>query len=232
MKIRLLFIALALTSFSFAQVSIPDFYFHNINVQTNYSDPLDGNGGLGFGLHVQRYLWYDLNNVFYIDLGLDASRVNGLDSALMFRGDLSSLTIEDADMYWMTVGVSLGYKRRLIGQLGMDVNIGGRIGSGYYQGFEKPTGAEYGWEMKKSDASMDAYAGLTYTVRIGDFDVPIGLGYFYAVPTVGGTTVEVFRSFYPYQGPMSSFRLSVGMLFCDPPAKDSERLELEDTGMF
>ncbi len=232
MKFRALILTLIVSSAAFAQSSIPDFYFHQINLQTNYSTPLDGTPGMGLGLHIQRYLWYDLDNVLYVDMGIDATRVNNLDSAVVVRNHLYTQTLEDASMYWGTVGLSIGYKRRIYGNLGLDVNFGGRIGTGFFHGDDVATGETVNWAVKQSENTLDGYFGLTYTFSVGNQRIPVGMGYFLTQHSVGAISVDEYRKYYPYQGPMSSIRLSVGILFCEPPVSDEERLELGFRGMF
>lgn len=225
MKLALLSLALCVSTFSFGQRSFKDMYFNQVQLHLNYSNPIDGNPAPGMGINAMHYFYKTEKYNLYLDFGYNLTGARNLDStAIHFNSETDRLY--DVTFYWHTVSMSLGYRRLIYGPIGGDFNAGWGVGTGTFSG-EYTSGGQVRHDrfMKGSSSTWHLQAGLFYSFQWGSDQITIGANYRYANPQVGKGSVDTFRKFYPYGGPTSSFSLSFGYIFCDPPESDKEVMD-------
>ncbi|NVK26932.1 MAG: hypothetical protein HWE14_02745 [Flavobacteriia bacterium] len=226
MKIALLSLAIGLSTLSFGQRTLRDMYFNQVQLHLNYSNPLDGNAAPGLGINAMHYFYTTEKYNLYFDFAYNLTGARNLDSAAIhFNSETDR--IYDVTFYWHTISMALGYRRIIYGPIGGDFSAGWGVGTGTFNGeYSSSSGQiERAGFMKGSSSTWHLQAGLFYSFKWGKDQITIGANYRYANPQVGKGSVDSFRNYYPYGGPTSSYSLSIGYIFCDPPEPEEERMD-------
>lgn len=186
--------------------------FQQIRLVLNTPLAVSGEARPGFGVEFMHYGKEWGNNVVYLLGGVHLVNTANLDSNWVYDFDnrQGTLMYNHNVQYW-EAQLGMGYRRLLYKErFGLDVNAHFGAGSSRLHGVvAKPNDREYTyWEYEVFTGGVGV--GLFYVANWNGNLLPISVGMDWN-QEIGGD-YRVYR--YAYTGALSTFRFSIGWLFC------------------